>query len=97
MEKALKSAGIDYEKVAGGGLYETSIQLKSASKEQLEQAQKFYDAWLDQENAFNQASINGYTRIYSCCWSSTNCYSNIERFKVITNSYYLYLYCCEFI
>lgn len=59
MEKALKSAGIDYEKVAGGGLYETSIQLKSASKEQLEQAQKFYDAWLDQENAFNQASING--------------------------------------
>ena len=59
MEKALKSAGIDYEKVAGGGLYETSIQLKSASKEQLEQAQKFYDAWLDQENSFNQASING--------------------------------------
>jgi hypothetical protein len=59
MEKALKSAGIDYEKVAGGGLYETSIQLKSASKEQLEQAQKFYDTWLDQENAFNQASING--------------------------------------
>mgnify|MGYP002761734558 CR=1 FL=1 len=59
MEKALKSAGIDYEKVAGGGLYETSIQLKSASKEQLEQAQKFYDAWLDQENTFNQASING--------------------------------------
>ena len=59
MEKALKSAGIDYEKVAGGGLYETSIQLKSASKEQLEQAQKFYDTWLDQENTFNQASING--------------------------------------
>lgn len=59
MEKALKSVGIDYEKVAGGGLYETSIQLKSASKEQLEQAQKFYDAWLDQENTFNQASING--------------------------------------
>lgn len=59
MEKALKSAGIDYEKVAGSGLYETSIQLKSASKEQLEQAQKFYDAWLDQENTFNQASING--------------------------------------
>lgn len=59
MEKALKSAGINYEKVAAGGLYETSIQLKSASKEQLEQAQKFYDAWLDQENSFNQASING--------------------------------------
>ena len=59
MEKALKSAGINYEKVAGGGLYETSIQLKSASKEQLEQAQKFYDTWLDQENAFNQASMNG--------------------------------------
>lgn len=59
MEKALKSAGIDYEKVAGGGLYETSIQLKSASKEQLEQAQKFYNTWLDQENSFNQASING--------------------------------------
>lgn len=57
MEEALTSAGIEFEKIAG--LYDTSIQLVSASPEQLEQAQKFYDAWLETENEYYHASENG--------------------------------------
>ena len=59
MEKALESAGIEYEKVFSSGLYETSIQLKSASEDQLKQAQTYYDTWLQEENDYNQTSING--------------------------------------
>lgn len=57
LEKALTSAGIEFEKIAG--LYDTSIQLKTASPEQLEKAQSFYDAWLETENEYYYASENG--------------------------------------
>ena len=57
LEKALTSAGIEFEKIAG--LYDTSIQLKTASPEQLEKAQSFYDAWLETENEYYHASENG--------------------------------------
>ena len=57
MEEALTSAGVEFEKNAG--LYDTSIQLVSASPQQLEQAQKFYDAWLESENNYYHASENG--------------------------------------
>lgn len=57
LEKALTSAGIEFEKIAG--LYDTSIQLKTASPGQLEKAQSFYDAWLETENEYYHASENG--------------------------------------
>lgn len=57
LEKALTSAGIEFEKIAD--LYDTSIQLKTASPEQLEKAQSFYDAWLETENEYYHASENG--------------------------------------
>ena len=50
MEDALTSAGIEFEKNASAGLYSTAIQLVSASPEQLQQAQDFYDA----ENGLKQ-------------------------------------------
>ena len=59
MENALTSAGIEFEKNASAGLYTTAIQLVSASPQQLEQAQKFYDAWLNSENEYYHASENG--------------------------------------
>ena len=59
MEKALNSAGIKFSKDATAGLYSTSIQLESFSKQQLDTAQKFYDAWLNSENEYYHASENG--------------------------------------
>lgn len=59
MEEALTSAGVEFEKNASAGLYETAIQLISASPQQLEAAQKFYDAWLESENEYYHASENG--------------------------------------
>ena len=59
MEKALSSAGIKFRKNVPAGLYNTAIQLESASPQQLEQAQKFYDAWLASENEYYHASENG--------------------------------------
>ena len=59
MEDALTSAGIEFKKDISAGLNNTAIQLISASPEQLTQAQKFYDAWLETENEYFHASENG--------------------------------------
>ena len=57
LEDALTSAGVEFEKVIG--LYDTGIQLISASPEQLDWAQKFYDAQIESENEYYHASENG--------------------------------------
>lgn len=75
MEDALMSAGIEFEKNTSAGLYDTAIQLISASPEQLTQAQKFYDAWLETENKYFHASENGLKQDIE------------EKKKTIENSY----------
>ena len=60
LEKALTSAGIEFENIAG--LYDTSIQIISASPEQLSKAQSLYDSFLATENEYYQASENGLKR-----------------------------------
>ena len=65
MEKALNYAGIKFSKDATAGLYSTSIQLESFSKQQLDTAQKFYDAWLNSENEYYHASENGLKKTYT--------------------------------
>ena len=57
LEDAFTSAGVEFERVIG--LYDTGIQLISASPEQLNQAQKFYDAQIESENEYYRASENG--------------------------------------
>ena len=57
LEDAFASAGVEFEKVIG--LYDTGIQLISASPEQLDWAQKFYDAQIESENEYYHASENG--------------------------------------
>lgn len=62
MENALTSAGIKFEKNVSAGLSNTSIQLVSASPDQLAKAQNFYDTWLEKENEYYHASKNGFKK-----------------------------------
>ncbi|MDE6312808.1 MAG: hypothetical protein K2M46_04200 [Lachnospiraceae bacterium] len=59
LQDALTSAGIEYEKNTSSSLYQTGIQLISASPEQLKNAQQFYDAQLEIENEYLHAAENG--------------------------------------
>lgn len=59
MEEALTSAGIEFSKNTSAGLYETSLDLVSASPQQLQQAQAYYDAFLEMETRTYKASEAG--------------------------------------
>ena len=62
LEDALTSAGVKFEKNVADSLGNSAIQLISASPEQLEQAQNFYDGWLATEKEYFYASQNGLKR-----------------------------------
>lgn len=57
LEDALNRAGIEFKELYG--MYDTSVQLITASPAQLSKAQTFYDTWLETENEYYHASENG--------------------------------------
>lgn len=57
LEDALNRAGIEFKELYG--MYDTSVQLITASPAQLSKAQTFYDTWLETENEYCHASENG--------------------------------------
>lgn len=73
MENALTSAGIKFEKEGFGS--SKFLQIREASVEQLELAQKFYDAALEQEKAYYSASKTGLQKDIQ------------EQEKIISNAY----------
>ena len=53
----MNRAGIEFKELYG--MYDTSVQLITASPAQLSKAQTFYDTWLETENEYYHASENG--------------------------------------